>query len=190
MTTIISVDGSGNALPGNSENPSISDDGRFITYTYEAPQTGGGTLDTVYRYDSCVSSYDYPGQLPNCTVGNAVISVGANGVAPNGSSDSGRHAMSVDGRFVIFHSNATNLIAAGNPAGQIFVRDTCVLETSGDIPPPRTPADCVPTTNMISLNDGSAVGGSQETISADGHFAAFVTTLGGIQQVVLGYTGY
>lgn len=184
-TTMISVDGSGNALAGNSENPAMTQDGRFVAFTNQAP-SGGGTLDTVYRYDNC--DYEYsPGLLTGCTPGAAAMSVGASGATANGSSDSGRHALSLDGRFVAFHSQATNLIAGGNPAGQVFVRDTC-LPNNGDLPP--VPPNCVPTTNMVSINNGVAIGGSQEAISADGHFVVFVTTINGIQQVVLAYTGF
>ena len=185
-TNIVSVDSSGNALQGNSENPAISDDERFVTFTMQAPQSGG-TLDTVYRYDDCASTLS--GSVANCTPGIAVISVGAGGATANGSSDSGRHALSEDGRLVVFHSNATNLIAGGNPVGQVFVRDTCVRSNS-DLPQPQPPANCTPSTNMVSVNNGVAIGGSQEAISADGHFVVFVTTINGVQQVVLAYTGF
>jgi hypothetical protein len=186
-TNIISVDSSGNALQGNSENPAISDDERFVTFTMRAPQSGGGTLDTVYRYDDCASTLNP--SITNCTPGIAVISVGAGGATANGSSDSGRHALSEDGRLVAFHSNATNLIAGGNPAGQVFVRDTCV-RSGPDLPQPQPPANCTPSTNMVSINNGVAIGGSQEAISADGHFVVFVTTINSVQQVVLAYTGF
>jgi hypothetical protein len=147
------------------------------------PQSGGATFDTVYRYDSCVSDET---AVPNCTPSVATISVATNGTA-NGSSDSGRHALSIDGRFVAFDSQATNLISGGNPAGQVFVRDTCATSNPGSN---GTVAGCTPTTNMVSVNNGVAIGGSQEAISADGHFVVFVTAISSVQQVVLAYTGF
>jgi hypothetical protein len=183
-TSLISTDNSGNALAGNSQNPSLTDDGRFAMFTTLAPQSGGGTSGTVYRYDNCLS---YEEQLQNCTPSNSAFPVGASGATPNGSSNSGRHAMSIDGRFVAFDSTATNVLPGGNPAGQVFVRDTCLTSTV-DVSPP--PPNCVPTTNLVSVNKGTAIGGSQEAISVDGHFVTFVTTIGGVQQVVLAYTGF
>jgi len=182
-TTMVSVDGSGNALPGNGQNPSLSVDGRFVSFTTQVP-SGGGSFDTIYRYDTCIS---YATSFPNCTPSTATISVGSGGTVADGSSDSGRHALSVDGRFVAFHSSATNLVAGGNPAGQVFVRDTCSTSEYGST---GTVPGCTPTTNMVSINNGVPIGGSQEAISADGHFVVFVTTIGGIQQVVLAYTGF
>lgn len=185
-TVMASVDGSGNALHANSQNPSISEDGRFVTFTALTPQSGGGTVGTVYRYDTCVSYDSYPPQAPNCTPSVSTISLGTGGAAANGSSNSLRYSMSIDGRFVTFDSQATNIILGGNPGGQVFVRDTCAGPTT-DVPPP---ANCTPTTHMVSVSNGVAIGGSQEAISADGHFATFVTTIGGVQQVVLAYTGF
>ena len=184
-TTMISVDGAGNPLPGNSQNPSVSSEGRFVSFNTQVPQSGGGNFGTVYRHDTCTA---YESTLSTCTPSTLTISIGSAGAAANGSSNSGRHAMSIDGRFVAFDSTATNLVSGGNPAGQVFVRDTCTTGNA-DTPQP-VPPNCVPTTNMVSVNNGVAIGGSQEAISADGHFVVFVTAINGIQQVVLAYTGF
>ena len=188
-TVMVSVDSSGNALQGDSSNPSLSEDGRFVTYTTQVPQQGGGTLATVYRYDLCDIQMGSTSQ-PDCTnpPSTTTISIGASGSPVNGSSSSGRSAISADGRFVAFDSNATNLISGGNPAGQVFVRDTCFKSGEVNIVPP--PANCVPTTKMVSVSNGVPIGGSQEAISGDGHTLTFVTTINGVQQVVLAYTGF
>src|ERR1700683_3963281 len=139
-TVLVSVDSSGNALQGTSANPALSDDRRFVSYTTQVPQQGGGTLGTVYRYDLCnLYAAASPDDFPNCTnpPTTTTISIGASGVPANGSSSSGRSAISTDGRFVAFDSNATNLISGGNPAGQVFVRDTCFASDDDNVVPPQ-----------------------------------------------------
>jgi Calx-beta domain-containing protein/VCBS repeat protein/WD40 repeat protein len=93
---------------------------------------------------------------------------GAAGVKANGSSDS--PAISADGRFVAFHSLASNLDAGdGDVIGDVFVRDL----QSG-------------TTTLVSRATGAAGAkgngnSSDATISADGRLVAFEsgsTTLG------------
>lgn len=92
-----------------------------------------------------------------------VVSVTTKGNASNG--ESFAPAMSADGRFVAFYSNAKNLVAGAY--GNIFVRDTC-LGVSGQ---------CKPSTRAVDLApDGSApngVAGDQLAMSADGRFVAF-----------------
>jgi len=110
--------------------------------------------------------------------------MGAGGVAANGPSDSTPHAVSGDGRFVVFSSSATNLLAGGNPAAQVFVRDTC-MSSSGSI------SGCTRSTALISSDStGTPTGGFGATISDDGHFAAFQTTIGGVQQILRAATGF
>jgi hypothetical protein len=189
QTIMASVDSSGNALQGNSANPGLSENSRYVTYTTAVPQPGGAMLGTIYRYDLCNLYVNTANPFPGCANPPAIatISIGAGGAAANASSSSGRNALSSDGRYVAFDSQATNIIAGGNPAGQVFVRDTCSTSeygTTGVIP------GCTPTTNMVSVSDGTAIGGSQEAISGDGHRVVFVTTINGVQQVVLAYTGF
>lgn len=81
------------------------------------------------------------------------------------------------GRFVVFQSNATNLVAGDLSDGtysSIYLRDTCV----GAVPA------CVPATRLISLNPagtqcvapaGSGIGSVYPIVSADGRFVVFGT---------------
>jgi Tol biopolymer transport system component len=95
-----------------------------------------------------------------------VVSVNAQGGAANGASES--PAISADGRYVAFYSEAKNLLASG-AFGNVFVRDTCAGVT----------AACTPSTRAIDVSvDGSAANGKtgrQLSISGDGRFVAFVS---------------
>jgi WD40-like Beta Propeller Repeat len=92
-----------------------------------------------------------------------VASVNASGGPADGASAA--PAMSADGRFAAFFSNAKNLVAQG-ARGNIFVRDTC-LGANG----------CLPKTTAVDLApDGSAPdagAGGQVAMSADGRFVVF-----------------
>jgi hypothetical protein len=94
-----------------------------------------------------------------------LISVNALGGRANGGSAA--PALSADGRFVAFYSEADNLVG-GSPSGNIFVRDTCLGA-----------ANCTPKTNAIDLApDGSAPdarSAGMVAISDDGRFVAFAS---------------
>jgi hypothetical protein len=178
-TTMVSVDNSGNAQSGDSMFPAISDDGRFVTFTTQAPAVGGGVTSDVFIHDTCNST---AGPVGGCTPSTTPISVAANGGAGNGPSTSSRHAVSGDGRFVAFSSSATNLLTAGNPAAQVFVRDTC-KSSSGNV------AGCTPITFLVSSSNGGAIGGFNAAISFDGHFVAFENETA-IFQIFVAATGF
>jgi hypothetical protein len=181
VTTIVSVDSSGNALAGSSSLPAISDDGRFVVFSTQLPLPTGGNTSIVSIHDTCNSS---SGPVASCAPSTTMASVGAGSATANGPSSSTPHAVSGDGRFIVFSSNATNLIAGGNPAAQVFVRDTC-KSSSGSV------SGCTPSTVLISVDgNGTPTGGFGATISDDGHFVAFQTTIAGVQQILLAATGF
>ena len=180
-TTIVSVDSSGNALAGSSQLPAISDDGRFVVFSSQVPLSGGSITSIVFIHDTCNSS---SGLASGCTPSTSTVSIAAGGAAANGPSSSTPHAVSGDGRFVVFSSSATNLIAGGNPAAQVFVRDTC-NSSSGSV------SGCTPGTVLVSVDSqGSPTGGFSAAISDDGHFAAFETTVGSVVQILFAATGF
>jgi len=179
-TTLVSVDNSGNPLIGTNQFPAVSHDGRFAAFSTEVPLSGGGITSLVYLRDNCVSS---GGPVTNCSPSTITISVAADGSAANGPSDSRRHAVSSDGRFVVFSSSATNLIAGGNPAAQVFVRDTC-QSSNGKV------SGCTPRTVLISVDSaGNPIGGFDAAISDDGHYAAFENEAT-IIQILFAATGF
>jgi hypothetical protein len=95
-----------------------------------------------------------------------VVSVSAMGGAADGPSEA--PAISADGRYVAFYSEAKNLVASG-AAASVFVRDTCAGVT----------AACTASTKAIDISaDGGVANGKtgrQVSISGDGRFVAFVS---------------
>lgn len=95
-----------------------------------------------------------------------VVSVSAVGGPADGPSES--PAISADGRYVAFYSEAKNLLASG-AEGSVFVRDTCAGVTIA----------CTPNTKAIDVGaDGGMANGKtgrQVAISGDGRFVAFMS---------------
>ncbi len=150
-TTNVSVDSAGNQGNRNSRRPSISADGRFVTFSSAASNLVPGdtnNTDDIFVRDT----------LTNTTTRVSVDSAG------NQANDaSGRPSISADGRFVAFYSDASNLVPGDtNSSGDIFVRDTLTN-----------------TTTRVSVDSaGNQQYGSRSffnfpSISADGRFVAF-----------------
>jgi len=101
-TERVSVDSAGAQLPGGGDSPSISADGRYVTFTGHDSR---GVMEVLLR---------------DRTLGTTrQISVSSRGEPANGMSL--RAALSANGRYVAFESTATNLAAASGQ--QIYVRD-------------------------------------------------------------------
>ncbi len=94
-----------------------------------------------------------------------VVSVSALGGAADGPSEA--PAMSWDGRYVAFYSQAKNLVSEG-ASGNIFVRDTCLTDPA-----------CVPHTTAVDLApEGTTPNGKvgrQVALSGDGRYVAFIS---------------
>ncbi len=128
----------------------LSDDGRNIVFTSLSddlvPNDSNGNRD-VFVYDTQAST-------------NALVSIGMNGNSAAGLSSS--PVMSANGRFVLFISTATNLVANDtNGAADIYLRD---LEAG--------------TTALVNVgSNGSLLGTNGATapaISQDGRYVAFL----------------
>jgi RHS repeat-associated protein len=102
------------ALPGNGDStePSLSADGRFIVFASEASDLVAG--DTNFTTDVFVRD-----RLSGTTT---LASISLTGTTANGRS---RNPMiSADGRFVVFDSRATDLVGGGGAfVPNIFIRD-------------------------------------------------------------------
>ena len=160
-TMRISVDSTGSQADAYSHGPVVSADGHAVLFYSEATNLVAG--DTNGFGDAFVRD------LQNGTTER--VSVGPGGV--NGDGTSRGSSLTPDGRFVVFGSVATNLVA-GDTNGQpdIFVRD----RRHG-------------TTHRISYSlggtpmFGASFGGS---ISADGRWIAFTSEdIGGVQNIYL-----
>ncbi|HEY7050310.1 MAG TPA: carboxypeptidase regulatory-like domain-containing protein [Jatrophihabitantaceae bacterium] len=114
-TTRVSVAADGTASnPGFSEQPSISPDGRYVAFMSAASNlVPGDTNETedVFVHDRVAGT-------------NERVSVASDGT--QGDLDSGNPAISADGRYVAFESDASNLVPVPgdtNFDADVFVRD-------------------------------------------------------------------
>jgi len=150
QTTRVSVDSAGNGNGGNSISiePSISDDGRYVAFRSLASNLvmdGASVLDSMFVRDRQLGV-------------TSRVCVNSAGEAANSFCSYG--SISGNGRYVVFGSAATNLVADDlNGQGDVFLRDTVAN-----------------TTVRVSLDSlgGEANGASWESsISSDGRYVAF-----------------
>ena len=129
----------------NRNGPEITPTGRFIAYASQEPP-GGGTNSSVYMWDSLADT-------------NILVSTDGSGVPTNTISDT--LVLSSSGRFVVFRSNATNLVANAVVSGfHIYLRNLQANTTQ------LLDVD----TNGVGSTD---VGGTFPSISADGRVVVF-----------------
>jgi hypothetical protein len=115
----VSVDSSGAQANGGSRRPAISDDGRYVAFQSGASNLVSGdtnSTDDIFVHD-------------RQTGATTRVSVRSNGAQVNGGSSS--PAISGDGRFVAFYSEASNLLNGDtNGCGDIFVHDRQTGQTT------------------------------------------------------------
>jgi hypothetical protein len=149
VVTRVSVRTGGAEATGDSVAPDISNDGRYVTFASAAALTADDTnaVVDVFRHD----------RSSGATVR---VSVSTSGTQANGASAAPR--LNGDGRYVVFESVATNLVAGDdNLRRDIFLRD---LQTS------VTSRVSVATNGGQSDRDATA-----PTISDDGARIAFLS---------------
>src|SRR3990172_7658500 len=147
-TERVSVDGAGSQANGSSYEPAISADGRFVGFSSMAsnlvPGDTNGTRD-IFVHDR------QTGATERANVDSAGSEANAAAFFP---------AISGDGRFVAFSSDAGNLVPAdANGTTDIFVRD----RQAG-------------TTERASLNSAGSEGNGasdESAVSSDGRFVTF-----------------
>jgi hypothetical protein len=180
-TAPVSVAYTGGTGWGYSYAPSITDDGVYVAFSSEADDlvaddTNGTVMDIFVRG-------------PRSTV---LISRGANGDGADGWSYD--PAISADGRFVAFSSNAWNLADHYHPAfsefyNRIFIHDRdCDLNGVFDEPSEPCQEGYYRTTllpagySMLSNYGGNGPDGDSyaPVISADGRFVAFDSYAGNL----------
>ena len=149
VTLRVSVGPGGLEADGDSYDPVLSADGRFVAFYSEATNLVAGdtnAIDDIFVHDLALGT----------TVRVSVDSLGAQGDAR-----SIYPSISADGRLVAFHSWATNLVAGDtNAVSDVFVHDL----VNG-------------TTTCASVGSAGtqAIGGGSEfaSLSADGSRVAF-----------------
>jgi hypothetical protein len=113
ITTRVSVDSGGAESDGDSYVPVLSADGRYVVYDSEATNLVSGDTNSssdVFLHDTQTGT-------------TTRVSVDSTGV--EGNDDSLSPDISVDGRFVVYYSYASNLIAGDtNNSRDIFLHDT------------------------------------------------------------------
>ncbi len=148
-TAWVSVNKDGVEANGDSEWPSISADGRYVVFQ--------STANDLVAGDAAWTDVFVRDTVANTTTR---VSVDPQGGSANAHAIVGAGAISADGRFVVFSSVASNLVAGDtNGMGDIFVRDM----QSG-------------TTQRVSLGLGGAQANAmsyQPAISANGRHVIF-----------------
>jgi len=162
-TRRVSVSTAGTEANAAGSDPAISADGRFVAFLSLANNLVSGDTNgavDVFLHDTCA------GAGGGCTPSTTRVSVSTAGAQGNGGAQ-GAPAVSADGRFVAFASNASNLVGNDtNGVTDVFLRDTCQGAGLG----------CTPSTIRISVaKDGSEANGPSlaPAVSADGRRIAF-----------------
>jgi uncharacterized repeat protein (TIGR01451 family) len=150
-TTRVSVANGGVQGNFDSSSPALSADGRFVVF--ESTATNLVPEDTNAQSDVFVHDRQ-TGQTTRASVGNGGV---------QGNLGSSSAAVSADGRFVVFVSTATNLVAGDtNAQSDVFVRDRQTGRTT-----------------RVSVGTGNVQGNGDSfnaALSADGRFVAFVSS--------------
>jgi trimeric autotransporter adhesin len=127
--TLASIGLSSNPADGDSISPSISADGRYVTFLSSArnlvDSDTNGVVDVFVR-DTCA------GAPSGCTPSTQRVSVATDGTQANGPSTSA--TISATGRYITFRSAATNLGSPSPFASGLLLRDTCAGTASACTP--------------------------------------------------------
>ncbi|TMS40296.1 MAG: hypothetical protein FGO69_11315 [Methanobacterium sp.] len=146
----------GGAANGNSYTPSISGDGRYVTFTTTATNLGdggsGNGIKDIYLYDRVLKKMKWITHSPT------------RGPASNHSS---APVISADGTTIAFQSTAKNL---GTGGSEHYVSDIYVYDVTSDAP------DNYPQWITHTVRGYTANGGSMNpTINENGRYTAFET---------------
>jgi len=149
-TTRASVDNTGLGANDDCDYPSISGTGRYVAFESLASNlvtADGNGLTDIFVHDTQTGM-------------TTRVSVNGAGVESNG--DSGKAALSADGRFVAFESRASNLVIGDtNGTWDVFVHDT---QTGATI-----------RASVNSMGTASNGQSNRPSISANGRYVTFVS---------------
>jgi len=172
QTARVTVDGSGGEANGASYLPYISGNGRFVTFHSGAdnlvPGDANGAWD-VFVHDRDLDengTFDEPG-------GTATVRVSVDSAGTEADGDSFSMSISSTGRYVVFLSGASNLVADDlNGAYDLFVHDRDV-DSDGVFDEPGA----IDTERISVHSDGTEADAhsDQGCISADGRYVAFLS---------------
>jgi WD40-like Beta Propeller Repeat len=147
-TERVSVDSGGGEGNGISKDPSISVDGRFVSFQSDASNLVSGDTNgftDIFVHDRQTGTTER-------------VSVDSAGSEGNGTSR--QASLNADGRYVVFQSAATNLVSGDtNGFSDIFVRDRVAS-----------------TTKRVSVDSAGSAGNGDSrkpSLSADGRYVVF-----------------
>jgi hypothetical protein len=147
-TELISVDSSGTPANGDSRDPSISADGRYVAFMSHASNLATGANWDIYRHDRDTGETE-------------LVSIGYDSLPGNNASN--LPSISSDGRYIAFCSFASNLVEGVSgleDSPQIYLRDM-----ENDV------------TTVVSVNSDGIPANMSNTcsisISGDGRYVAF-----------------
>ncbi len=147
-TTRVSAAGNGADSDGASRKARLSADGRFIAYESLATNLDAG--DTNPEWDVLV--FD--------RLSGVTRAASLDGASAFGDGSSNGAAISGDGRFVAFHSYASNLVAGdANNTRDVFLRDRGVAAPIVYCTAGTTTLGCVPQISGVGLPSASASAG-------------------------------
>ena len=148
-TRRVSMAADGSAADGNSTEPSISGDGRFVAFTSGA--------DNLVANDTNRLADVFVSDLQSGTT--TLVSVSTNGVSA-GNGASGSPVISADGRFVLFQSAAKNLVPGPYPYTSVANENLFLRDRQAQI--------------TYALTMGGVLAA---TMTSDGHYVAFAGSL-------------
>ena len=149
-TQRVSVATDGSQTTSDSFAPSVSRDGRRVAFVSLASNLVGG--DTNNTFDVFVHD--------RTTATTVRVSVDSMGMQTNGPSFAPR--LSADGLMIVFHSQATNLVADDtNGVSDVFVHDLATGTTER--------------VSVGSMGEQGNFASTAGTLSADGRYAAFTS---------------
>lgn len=151
-TTLVSHDTLGHGAATGAHSPQISADGRYVVFESEQMliSSDPDTNRDIYRFDRDSGTLD-------------LVSVSATGASGNRESYDAR--ISADGRYVAFHTDATNLF----PGDTNDHRDIVLRDTVGNI---NVNASITPDGGQFRSLPELASGNA---LSADGRYVLFAT---------------
>ena len=177
QTSLLSATSDGGPASGDSHNPSMSSDGRYIAFSSDAANLAENVPPgrQIYLRDTCVRADS------SCKASTILISTDSGGALAG--AESILPSISSSGRFVAFvaitpsqapnHPSAEAKSPGSAVTGgyrQVFVRDTCLGFRSSQLSPgvgrfvfldetqSRGSTSCTPKTTRISLEPGDGTG--------------------------------
>ena len=151
-TTLVSVNEAGMPADARCEGSSVSDGGRYVVFASQATNlvaADASTRQKIFRRDLDLGKTE-------------LVSVAISSPPADASSTLHSRALSADGRYVAFESDATNLVAGDtNDNADIFVRDMLTGTTTR--------------ASVGNAGEQTIDAALAASISGDGRFVAFET---------------